>query len=218
MPNDYAAANFTPGFAYGDEGDFLTVFSNATALAGYYNVSAEGNASIVLGLNDRVIFNGLLINEYVDDLDDSTYVDAFELWENEIAFMLRPTIDHPSDVGYEEGTTGYSIEWTPSSEMPWSYSIERESTTVDSGSWNGGPLSISIDGLANGTYVYEITVYDNVGYSASDSVTVNVTAVPPTTPTTGPGAPLDLTTLLIIAAAAGVVIIIVLVVVMRKKK
>ncbi|MHA1943955.1 MAG: hypothetical protein ACW96M_06130, partial [Candidatus Thorarchaeota archaeon] len=84
--------------------------------------------------------------------------------------------------------------------------------------WNGGPLSIGIDGLANGTYVYEITVFDNVGYSASDSVLVNVTEPAPTTPTTGPGIPLDPTTLLIIAAVAGVVIVIVIVVVIRKKK
>ncbi|MHA2359253.1 MAG: DUF4350 domain-containing protein, partial [Candidatus Thorarchaeota archaeon] len=217
-PNNYNAANFTPTTDYGDEGDNLTVYSNATALGGLSPSVQSSNASIVLGLDGRVLYNAYLIDELQDDFDDSTYMDSYELWENEIAFMLQPTIDNPADLTYEEETTGHSIDWNPSSDRPWNYVIERDSVTVDSGSWNGGPLSIGIDGLANGTYVYEITVFDNVGYSASDSVLVNVTEPAPTTPTTGPGIPLDPTTLLIIAAVAGVVIVIVIVVVIRKKK
>ncbi|MHA2024929.1 MAG: hypothetical protein ACW98U_03415 [Candidatus Thorarchaeota archaeon] len=220
-PNDYGALNFTPGYDIGDEGDLMTVYANATALAGLNETVQPGNATIVLGLGGQVLWNSYLIDQLTGDLDDSTYTDDFELWENEIAFMLQPSIDHPADVEYEEGATGNSIVWTPSSHTPWNYVIKRDSVTVESGGWNGGSLSIIIDGLANGTYVYEITVFDNVGYSASDSVNVIVTEAPPTTPTTpttGPGVPLDPTTLLIIAAAAGVVIVIVLVVVMRKKK
>jgi hypothetical protein len=220
-PNSYGALNFTPGYDIGEEGDLMTVYANATALAGLTNTTQPGNATVVLGFGGHVLWNGYLIDQLTGDLDDSTYPDDFELWENEIAFMLQPEIDHPADMQYEEGTTGHSIEWVPSSEMPWNYVIEQDSVIVDSGSWNGGPLTINIDGLANGTYVYEIAVFDSVGYSATDSVSVIVTETPPTTPTTpttSPGVPLDPTTLLIIAAAAGVVIVIVLVVVMRKKK
>ena len=218
MPNDYAAANFTPVYDYGTEGDYLTVFINATALAGQTAAEEAGNATIVHGLNGRVLYNAFLIDEYTEDLDDSTYMDAFELWENEIAFMLQPAINHPSDVSYVEGATGSSISWMPSSETPWSYSIERDSVTVDSGSWGGGVISIDIDGLTNGTYSYEITVFDNVGYSASDVVDVNVTAAPTTpTNTTGGGVPGDITTLLIIVAAGGVVVIIVIIILKKKK-
>ncbi|MGY5871250.1 MAG: DUF4350 domain-containing protein [Candidatus Thorarchaeota archaeon] len=218
MPNDYTAANFTPGIAYGDEGDLLTVFSNATALAGFYESPAAGNASIVLGLDGRVLYNALLTNEYVDDLDDSTYTDHYELWENEIAFMLRPTINHPSDVDYVEESTGNSIGWTPSSDRPWRYTIEQDSVQIDSGPWNGGSIIIDIDGLNNGTYDYEVSAYDTAGYFASDTVSVNVTPASSTTNTTGGGGSGDLTTLLIIIAAGGVVIIIVIVVLMKKKK
>jgi hypothetical protein len=217
-PNNYGALNFTPGYDIGDEGDLMTFYANATTLAGLNETVQPGNATIVLGFNEQVLWNSYLIDQLTGDLDDSTYPDAFELWENEIAFMLRPTIDHPADVEYVEGTTGNSIQWNPLSDRPWNYVIEQDSVTVASGSWDGGPLSINIDGLNNDTYVYEITVFDNVGYSALDSVLVNVTAAPPTTPTTGPGIPLDMTTLLIIIAAAGVVVVIVLVVLVRKKK
>jgi len=215
-PNDYGALNFTQGYDIGEEGDLMTVYANATALAGLNETVQPGNATIVLGLGGQVLWNGYLLDQLTGDVDDSTYEDAFELWENEIAFMMRPTINHPTDVEYEEGATGNNIQWNPSSDRPWNYIIEQDSVTVASGTWDGGPLSISIDGLDNDTYVYEITVFDTAGYSASDSVLVNVTAAPPTTP--GPGFPLDMTTLLIIIAAAGVVVVVVLVVLMRKKK
>ncbi len=219
IPNDYGAGNFTPSPIWWDEGDYLNVFSNATALVGFTETPEAGNASIVLGLNGRVLYNAFLIDEFIGDIDDSTYADNFELWENEIAFMLRPNINHPSDVNYEEGTTGHSIGWVPSSDRPWSYTITLDSATVDSGSWNGGSLSINIDGLVNDTYVYEITVYDNAGYSASDSVTVVVAEpVATTTTNTTGGLPLDTTTLIIIAAVAGGIIILVIVILMRKKK
>lgn len=219
IPNDYGVGNFTPSGVWWDEGDYLTVFSNATALVGFSETPEAGNASTVLGLNGRVLYNAFLIDEFIGDIDDSTYEDSFELWENQIAFMLRLSINHPSDVNYEEGTIGHSIGWVPSSDRPWSYTITLDSATVDSGSWNGGSLSINIDGLVNDTYVYEITVYDNAGYSASDSVTVVVTesVITSTTNTTG-GLPLDTTTLIIIAAVAGGIIILVLVILMRKKK
>ncbi|MHA1390490.1 MAG: DUF4350 domain-containing protein [Candidatus Thorarchaeota archaeon] len=221
MPNNYNAANFTPTYDYGTEGDYLTVFSNATAIAGQTATEEAGNATIVLGLNGRVLYNAFLIDEYQADFDDSTYMDSFELWENEIAFMLRPTINHPADVEYEEGTTGNSIGWSASSDRPRRYTIDQDSVQVDSGNWNGGTISIDIDGLTNGTYAYEITVFDNAGYSVSDIVNVHVT-VAPTTPTNttgdGGGVPGNLTTLLIIVAAGGVVIIIVIVLVMKKKK
>lgn len=215
LPNDYNAANFTPFLSYGDEGDYLTVFSNATALVGFTSTSESGNASVVLGLNGRVLYNAFLIDEYTGDVDDSTYADNFELWENEIAFMLQPSIDHPSDVEFEQGTTGHSIVWTPHSDRPWRYKITQDSVTVISVPWSGSSISISIDGLNNGTYSYGITVYDTAGYSAIDMVIVNVTVMP--TNTTGTGQPLDITTLLVVIAGVGVVLVIVIIVLKKKK-
>ncbi len=90
QPIMYGAANFTNTFDYGDEGDMLTVFANATALAGFTNSPAAGNASIVLRNDFRTLYNGYLIDEFTGDTDDSAYPDNLELWINEIAFMMRP--------------------------------------------------------------------------------------------------------------------------------
>jgi hypothetical protein len=98
QPIMYGAANFTPTLDYGDEADMLTVFSNATALAGFTPNPAVDNASIVLRNDLRTLYNGYLIDEFSGDLDDSAYPDNLELWINEIAFMMRPICAITPDV------------------------------------------------------------------------------------------------------------------------
>jgi hypothetical protein len=218
-PHNYGMANFTPAYDYGDEGDLLSVFENATALAGFTTTAQPGNASIVMRNDARTLYNGYLIDEFWNDHDDSTYADNFELWMNEIALMLRPTIDSPTDVEYIEGTTGHNIVWHPTSYLPSEYIIERNSTPVAHNPWTGSAISINIDGLANGTYVFEITVSDRVGYTAVDEVILTVTEVPitTTTTTTGGGLPIDPTILIVIVAAAGVIVIIIIIIILKKR-
>jgi hypothetical protein len=95
-PNDYTAGNFTPTLDYGDEGDLLTVQSNATALAGATATATAGQAVIILRNDKHTLYNGYLIDQFAGDLDDSTYQDRLELWENEIAFMLVPLVTPPA--------------------------------------------------------------------------------------------------------------------------
>ena len=227
IPHDFnGIVNFTPDYDYGDEGDMLTVFENATALAGFSNTTQDGNASIVVRNDGMTLYNAYLIDEFSFDLDDSTYADNFELWLNEIAYMLRATIDEPADVEYVEGTTGHSIVWHPHSVYPVDYLIERDGGLVEHEPWVEDTITLDIDGLANGTYVFVIAVMDRAGFTAIDEVVVTVTEVPttpPTTPTTTtptttpPTTPPDSTLLIIIAGGAAVVIIIVIILISKKK-
>ncbi|MFX1510198.1 MAG: hypothetical protein ACFFBR_07850, partial [Promethearchaeota archaeon] len=98
QPIMYGAANFTSINDYGDEGDLLTVFSNASALAGFTTSPAPGNASIILRNDLQTLYNGFLIDEFSGDIDDSAYPDNLELWINEIAFMMRPICAITPDV------------------------------------------------------------------------------------------------------------------------
>lgn len=227
MPHDFSGiANFTPGHDYGDEGDMLRVFENATALAGFTNTTQDGNASIVLRNDGMTLYNAYLIDEFDGDLDDSTYTDNYELWLNEIAYMLRPTIDEPGNVVFEIGSTGHSIVWHPHSIFPVEYLIERDSVLVEHEPWLGGIVEIGLDTLSVGTYTYVITVRDRAGHIAVDEVEVSVeeipttpttTTTPSTTPTTPPPTPPDSTLLMIIAAGAVGVIIIIIILIAKKK-
>jgi hypothetical protein len=95
-PNPYEPANFTSGPGYADDGDRFSVFANATALAGYNSTSTAGQAAIILRNDKHTLFNAYLIDNFRGDLDNSTYPDRLELWENEIAFMLAALVTEPT--------------------------------------------------------------------------------------------------------------------------
>jgi hypothetical protein len=101
-----------------------------------------------------------------------------------------PAIDHPADVAYTHGDTGSSITWNPTDIVPDNYEIYRDATLVDSGAWDGSAITISVDGLSPGTYVYKCLAYNDLDIFASDEVTVTV-AADTTDPTTN--SPEDLT-------------------------
>jgi hypothetical protein len=90
QPIMYGATTIVPSTDFGDEGDRLTVFSNATVLAGFTASPTPDEASIIVRNDMRTLYNGYLIDQLQGDTDDSTYPDNLELWMNEIAFMMAP--------------------------------------------------------------------------------------------------------------------------------
>ncbi len=86
-PIDFGVTQLTSLTDYGDEGDLLTVYPNATALAGYTSSETDDNAIIVLRNDKKTLYNGYLIDQFNTDSDDSTYDDNLELWINEIDYM-----------------------------------------------------------------------------------------------------------------------------------
>ncbi|MFW9992466.1 MAG: hypothetical protein ACFFD4_10515 [Candidatus Odinarchaeota archaeon] len=120
-----------------------------------------------------------VITCHVYDLDGNHIEDAVTITVQDIT---PPVIDHPDDIEYSEGETGNQITWNPVESHPDSYTILRNGMEVESGEWDGSPISINVDGLEAGSYTYQLTVYDNSGYSASDNVVVNVLQSETTTP------------------------------------
>jgi hypothetical protein len=214
LPVDYGAANINSSTNYlNTDYTYVTLFANATALAGITPSESSTHAAIVLSVGGRALCNMFGLTEYLDDTDDSTYADAYEIWLNEIAFMLKPAVDHPADVEYTVGDTGNSIIWHPSSELPLSYQIRRNGSLVLSQGWSGSAINYNVDGLSTGTYVFQIKALDRAGYTVIDEVSVTVLAATTTTTTTTTGAaglPLDPTVIIIVIAGIGVVVIIIL--------
>ncbi|HUT82787.1 MAG TPA: DUF4350 domain-containing protein [Candidatus Bathyarchaeia archaeon] len=71
-----------------DEGDTFTLINGATAVAGLTLNEEAGEAIIVLSKNKKTLYNGYLIDMFNGDSDDSAYKDNYELWKNELVFML----------------------------------------------------------------------------------------------------------------------------------
>jgi parallel beta-helix repeat protein len=90
-----------------------------------------------------------------------------------------PTIDSPVDSQYNFDTLGHSITWHPSDYNPYAYAIYKNGVILTSEIWNGLSITISIDGLAIGSYHFMIRVNDTSGNSAEDVVHVTVYDIAP---------------------------------------
>jgi hypothetical protein len=95
--------------------------------------------------------------------------------------VTPPTIDSPSNINYELGTTGNSITWTPSDSYPDHYELYRNGSLLGSWAWDGSPIVVDVDGLGVSTYNYTLTVYDVGDNTISDTVFVSVEDTTPPT-------------------------------------
>ena len=88
-----------------------------------------------------------------------------------------PYVSDVLDFDYSEGSTGNTIDWDVSDMNPSHYYIYLNAIEIESGFFDSGVISINIDGLAVGSYTYQIVIYDLAGNSAQDTVIVNVVTV-----------------------------------------
>jgi parallel beta-helix repeat protein len=129
--------------------------------------------------------------------------------------QVSPTINSPADFSYTAGTTGNVIVWNASDQYPSHYQVTYNGSVFAEGSWAGSRIVVNVDGLAPGSYTFQITVYDGASNSAQDSVTVTVVQA---ATQTQPPAPLDIGTLLLIAGVAGAIVVVIVVVYFLKKR
>ena len=237
-PVDFAVDHFdsTANF-YGTDWTNVTLLGNATAIAGVTPSPEVNQSAIILGVEGRALCNMFSISQYFDDFDDSTYADNFELWLNEIAYMMRPTIDSLGDLVIDLYDDPNEFTWNPHSYAPGDYQIKRNSTIISTQVWDGSSITVDVSGLSVGVYLFELMVRDHVGFRTNNAITVTIEDSTPTTTTTTtttdttttgttssptsttepPPGDGDITMILIIAGAVGVVIIIVIIIITKKK-
>lgn len=92
--------------------------------------------------------------------------------------------DPPADLTYTFGDIGNYIAWNFTDATPDYYNITMDGVTIDHGAWNGSILTINVDGLYPGTYMFIIYVNDTNGLPNQD--TVFVTVLPTSAPLINP--------------------------------
>jgi parallel beta-helix repeat protein len=130
------------------------------------------------GSQIRVIVDGLDVGAYnytlvVFDLFNNSGTDS--VWVIVTEDVTSPTINSPDNFGYELGTTGYDISWSPFDLNPAKYNVLKNGSTIETGIWNGSLIVVTVDGLWIGKHNYTIIVYDVANNTAVDFVFVNVT-------------------------------------------
>ncbi len=125
-----------------------------------------------------------------------------------------PTITSLPDIEFSESNSFYRLQWTAYDLFPATYRITRNGSTLISEEWQSDEFIYDLGKHSPGAYNYTITVYDESGNSASDSVIVTVTANTNPTETSEPAISLEL---LVIFGVVGAVIILVGFLLSRKK-
>ena len=157
-----------------------------------------GDIAPVYQLHDLATVTGSMTWNYTDVwymevFETDTYIMCSEIDTNIVYYLSRPGdfeimlvdtsidiiipyVSDEIDFEYLEGTTGNTISWDVSDMNPSHYYIYRDSVEIDSGDFDSGVISIDVDGLAVGSYIYQIIIYDFAGNSAEDTLTVTVVA------------------------------------------
>jgi hypothetical protein len=176
-------------------------FANGTQLtpSGGIMVSSPYHQTISIELNATGLYANLpgvgegLITEY-DNLEDRqvSYVSIWVAGSKEasspswphtdivrvhdIKMTWIPTtniIDHPADIEFESGMTGNDVVWNLSAEIDDPYVIYLEDAVIDSGTFDGGPITVNVDAFAAGTH--NLTIRCNTAHGElTDQVWVTV--------------------------------------------
>jgi len=196
---DYAAvgsSGITSIFGTLGDSDYFEIGFTSSAIVQTWLGGDGSSNSLPVGANTGDIQNRMGRNSNVDfdqsndysfDASMSDYTDNSQItiyYQGELVWGTEPsigpisdppTINSPANINYEEGDTGNSITWTATDDNPTIYTITRDGTQIDSGSWSSGsPIIVSVDGLSSGTYTYTCIVSDGNGQTDSDSVIVIV--------------------------------------------
>ncbi|MEX2725780.1 MAG: PKD domain-containing protein, partial [Candidatus Sigynarchaeum springense] len=175
-------------YTFGETGNFIS-----------WNIIdlSTGATSYVIERNNVSVFSGSWASDVpfgysVDDLANGLYsiaiiaTDGFGGLAIDVVLVTVltavPSITTPANISYNHGETGNFISWTISDcdIGTTSYTIKRDGTVVDTGTWtNNTPVSISVDGLPVGTYLFSINASDGLGGNVQGQVFVTVYNIAP---------------------------------------
>jgi ABC-type transport system substrate-binding protein len=94
-----------------------------------------------------------------------------------------PITDHPLDVFYAEGETGFSITWQPNDDNPLAFEVHLDGELYKSGPWNSTDetITVSVDGLSMGIHNATLVVIDTYLGRTDDTVLIYVIDMTPPT-------------------------------------
>ncbi len=132
-----------------------------------------------LGENISLVVDGLYLGNYTITL---TLFDDFGKMTNDSVNVTvyedirAPIITSSGDLSYEEGYTGYMINWTVEENNPLYFNLTLDGTDVENGVWNGTGYEINVDNFDVGVYLYNMSYSDFFNQTDFSLIEVEVTA------------------------------------------
>ncbi|MFW9794437.1 MAG: hypothetical protein ACFFEE_09050 [Candidatus Thorarchaeota archaeon] len=131
------------------------------------------------GLDIPVDLDELYLGNYTFTL---TLFDDFDRMTNDSVNVtiykdLRaPIITSSGDISYEEGYTGYGINWTIEENNPLYFNLTLNGVDLDNGTWDGEGYFINVDNFDVGVYIYNMSYTDFFNQSDFSLIEVEVFA------------------------------------------
>ncbi|MGY5854490.1 MAG: NosD domain-containing protein, partial [Candidatus Thorarchaeota archaeon] len=196
-----------------DGADGNTFYGNSILDCGIANAYDEGESN--------VWDNGLNQGNYWDDYNGSGEyaipgpANSTDRWPGRAG---APYLWVMNETEVFEGTN-HTLIWKAFDSDPLSYEIRRNDTLATSGSWDGGDLTISLDGLEAAVYAFTATVFDEEGNNNTAMAVVRVisTTTPPT-PSTTPTQVVEQMTIIIIGGTGGIIVVIIMVLMLNRRR
>ncbi len=89
--------------------------------------------------------------------------------------VRAPIITSSGDLSYEEGYSGYSINWTVEESNPKLFNLTLNGEVLNDGTWRGENFTLQVDHFRVGVYDYNMTYTDFFNHSAFSLIRVEVT-------------------------------------------
>jgi len=152
----------------GSEGSFVAV-TLETHLG-----ADDNNFVVVSGASPYGYYRPMYSNEFYGYPLDG---DHFVLQMIDFGMSIgQPKVNSPDDILYEEGLSGYSIEWNLEGLFPKLYNITKDGLLIREGTWNSSSeiILVDVDGLTPELYNYTLTLTSMFNLTTVDSVLVDV--------------------------------------------
>jgi len=162
----------------GNEIEWTATDEDANEYEIWRNDTSVQDGSWTSGVGIVIDTDGLALGVYnftilVNDSSGNFDIDIVWVTVEEIVDNDSPDLDSPSDQDVELGSTSNEIVWTVGDSYPGEYTIWRNGSIVEDGSWTNGTINADsgeCDGLGVGIYNFTISVNDSSGNFAVDTV------------------------------------------------
>jgi hypothetical protein len=158
-----------------------TSYGNTSAVSGTpTNITDEPwSFSDPEGLNITFVVDRMYLGNYSFTLtlfDDYGYNSTDRVNVTIYEDIRAPDVNATEDFSYEEGYSGYELEWSADESNPRSYNLTKGTEILLNGTWRGENLTISVDGLPVGEHTYNMTLID---YFNQTTIVITVVTVTP---------------------------------------
>ncbi|MHA2014681.1 MAG: hypothetical protein ACTSUH_02885 [Candidatus Thorarchaeota archaeon] len=90
--------------------------------------------------------------------------------------LRPPVVNATPDFTYEEGYSGYLVNWTVEESNPKYFELSRDGVGIENGTWHDRDyFELDADGLSVGTHIFNLTLVDFFNQTTKSIVNVTVT-------------------------------------------